>query len=179
MENSELQISDVLFTIGEVAFKVADAIQLVSAIIALTGLAFIAVQIRSASRANRITSLAASYTLISQIQMFIYNNPKYLKFWCGGTRYKNIAMLSEEELSDLAAKDMILDTIEFLFLAESEQPAHTFDLVGRLMRNPEVRDFLKSEVRGSFRAEFERAIRMHIDRLENGQDQSSSTSKMD
>ncbi len=150
-----------MIQIGNLPFSMDNIIALAALLVSAGGLLFVILQLHQIARQNRFGALQARYSLIFHVQKFCFENPEYFEYWTGGTRYQRMieAGLDKEEWRKLAGKDVIMDTLEYLFLSgQFSSREHELDFVRRLIRNPKIREYLASPLCGSFTKHFQDVI---------------------
>jgi len=135
------------------------AVQTIVATIGLLTLAFIAYQSFLSRRAREVSALHMRHSMILENNKFIFANPEFVPLSMSARRHEIVKNLRTSELKKLAAYELLLDNFEFYYLVglhDNKQHAEKF--ARKLLENPDLRDFLKSDLRGTFRNDFEKII---------------------
>jgi len=129
------------------------------AIIGIITLVFIAYQSFLSRKAREVAALHMRYTMIFENNKFIFENPEYVHLSMSARRYMKVKDFNHQQRKNLAAFELLLDNFEFYYLVGLHENKHHARLFARkLVENPALADFLKSEFRGTFRKDFEKII---------------------
>lgn len=173
------QQSETILHLFNLNWSLNTLVQATAALIALTALVFLAYQSYLIRRAQDITALHMRHAMILENNKFIFENPDYLLRVISPSRYQQIKSMNSAERKSFAAWELLLDNLEFYFLlGMHDDNKHAHKLIRSLLKNPEVRAFMKSPLRGTFRNDFLKIVEDELQQyIDNSNAQTSVEGK--